>query len=167
MCSSEALNRAIYDTAHDFPGGVPAMARLMAANPGTLFNKVSTTHEGHRLNVYEALAMQLLSGDLRILYAMAAELGQGCYTLGDFSDCSDADLLDRITTLGAARGAVDHEIHQAFEDRKITRAEAGQIRQRVEAAVRANLELLSRLDALAEAETQAEERRALRAVGGA
>ncbi|MFD2112042.1 phage regulatory CII family protein [Thiorhodococcus fuscus] len=161
---SEHLNRAIYDTAHDFPGGVPALAKRMSTHTGTLFNKVSPTHEGHRLNIYEALAIQLITGDLRILHALAAELGQGCVTLGDFSDCSDNALLDLILRVGQARGETDAEIRRALADGRVERREYESIRCRVQEDIRANLEMLTRLDALAKADEEAQERKRLRAV---
>lgn len=147
----DALDRAIYDTAHDYPGGVPALAQRMAVRAGTLNNKVDSHMEGHRLNVYEALAMMLTTGDKRILYALAQELHHTCVPLGDFSDCSDMEVLDKVLAVNEQRGKVDATIKKTFSDNVIKHTEKLEIRREMQALFRAWMELYSRIDALAEA----------------
>jgi len=163
----DPVETAISEMAANYkPGGYVGLAKAVDRNPGTFFNQF-TFQERNQPGINTLRAAMRVTGDHGPLHALCAELGYGAVSLGSYRDCSDAELISCITALGAARGEVDAELHRAFEDRRITREEARRIRERASVAIRANLELLSRLDALAEAETQAEERRALRAVGGA
>lgn len=72
---------AAYHTAHAFAGGVPAMAQRMGANVNTLTHKVSLSDTTHHLTLRESVAMQEISGDYRILYAMAGALGHVCVSM--------------------------------------------------------------------------------------
>ncbi|MBK1709822.1 phage regulatory CII family protein [Marichromatium gracile] len=148
------------------PGGYVGLAKAIDRNPGTFFNQF-TFQERNQPGINTLRAAMRVTGNHGPLHALCHEFGYGLIALGEYQDCSDTDLIDCLTALGAARGEVDAEVHRANADRRITREEALRVRARAMEAIRANLELLSRLDALAEAETQAEERRALRAVGGA
>lgn len=66
---------AAYHTAHSYPGGVPALAVRMNMSQNTLAHKVSTSKDTHHLTLKEAMMMQDLSGDCRILHSMASSLG--------------------------------------------------------------------------------------------
>lgn len=72
---------AAYHTAHAFPGGVPALAQRMAVSQHTLAHKVSLYDTTHHLTLREAVTMQEISRDYRILYAMAGALGHVCVSM--------------------------------------------------------------------------------------
>lgn len=168
MTARDSVEQAIYQLASSYPhGGIAGLARdLGRKNQTTFFNQMSFQGDGnHQPTIGTLRAAMRMTGDLGPLYALAAEFGQACVQLGDYRDCSDTELLGLITSVGAARGEVDQEIHRAFADGRIERGEGAAIRRKVEAEIRANLELLSRIDALERAETEAVERR-LRAVPG-
>lgn len=44
---------AAYHTAHQFPGGVPAMAQRLGVNENTLAHKVSLRKDTHHLSLVE------------------------------------------------------------------------------------------------------------------
>lgn len=69
------VNDAAYHLAHDFPGGVPALAQRMGMSQNTLAHKVSLTTATHHLSPSELVKLQAISGDARPLQAMAAQLG--------------------------------------------------------------------------------------------
>lgn len=66
---------AAYHTAHNFPGGVVALARRMGIAEDTLNKKVSLNTTTHHLTLREAQAMQEITGNVAILQAMASALG--------------------------------------------------------------------------------------------
>ena len=74
IATCDDVMAAAYHTAHQFPGGIPALARLMVMSPNTLQNKVNLNNDTHHLTLREAVTMQDVSGDYRILHAMSARL---------------------------------------------------------------------------------------------
>ncbi len=66
---------AAYHTAHSYPGGVPALAQRMGMSPNTLAHKVSLNNDTHHLTLREAVAMQEVSQDKRIVQAICGALG--------------------------------------------------------------------------------------------
>ena len=64
---------AAYLTGHHYPGGVPALAARMGMDARELSRKLNPNTSA--LSLDEAVVLMALSGDHRILHAMAAELG--------------------------------------------------------------------------------------------
>jgi len=69
------VDDAVYHLAHDFPGGVPALAQRMGMSHNTLAHKVSLTQRTHHLSPRELVKLQAIAGDARVLHAIAHELG--------------------------------------------------------------------------------------------
>lgn len=67
---------AAYLTGHHYLGGVPALALRMGINAREMTRKLNP-NTGH-IGLDEAVVLMVMSGDHRILHAMAEELG---YTL--------------------------------------------------------------------------------------
>lgn len=72
---------AAYLTGHHYSGGVPALAVRMGMDAHALSRKLNPNT--CTLSLDDAVVMMVLSGDHRILYAMANELG---YTLAQQQD---------------------------------------------------------------------------------
>ena len=68
------LEYAIYRMAHDFEGGVTALAQRINVRPGTLIAKVDPANDAATTNVRELVAMLLTTGDIRPL----AEIARAC-----------------------------------------------------------------------------------------
>lgn len=68
---------AAYLTGHNYLGGVPALAARMGMDAGELNRKLKPGHV-HGISLDEAEVIMALSGDHRILHALAAELGYVC-----------------------------------------------------------------------------------------
>lgn len=66
---------AAYNTVHNYPGGVRAIAARMGMSPNTLTHKVNPNTPTHHLSLREAISVQYFSGNFAILHAMAEELG--------------------------------------------------------------------------------------------
>lgn len=72
---------AAYMTSLNYPGGVPALAARMGMDARDLSRKLNP-NTGN-LGLDEAIVLMVMSGDYRILHAMADELG---YTLAPQPD---------------------------------------------------------------------------------
>ena len=94
------LEYAIYRMAHDFEGGVTALAQRINVRPGTLIAKVDPANDAATTNVRELVAMLLTTGDIRPL----AEIARACgYVLTPAAARDDgAALLDATLDAGAA-----------------------------------------------------------------
>jgi hypothetical protein len=108
---------AAYHTAHSFPGGVPALAQRMAMSQNTLAHKVSINNETHHLTLREAVAMQELSGDVRILHAMAGALGYTCVSLNVDGTHST---LEQVMHMAKEFGEVLGSVNSAVADGTVT-----------------------------------------------
>lgn len=62
----------------DYPGGIAALASRMGIPAGLLRKKLSPSHRDEHLTIEEAVHIQVLAGDHRILFAVAVELGYAC-----------------------------------------------------------------------------------------
>lgn len=69
---------AAYLMAHNFRGGVRALAEEMGVSANTLQNKLNPCNTTHHITLKESVLMQLTAKDPGILRAMAAALGYSC-----------------------------------------------------------------------------------------
>jgi hypothetical protein len=74
VATLDDIRAAQYHTAHGFPGGVPALSRLMKMSESTLDKKVSLTNSTHHLSNVEASIMMDVTGDYQILHAMSGRV---------------------------------------------------------------------------------------------
>lgn len=142
------LEKAQYDLVHEFPGGAAALATLAGMSGGTLSNKVNPGMESHRLALTEAVTLQAIADDYRILYAEAAALKHVCLPLADWSGISDIEVLNAYTKLNKELGEHAKAIHGALSDGRVTRKEFNRIDGELNDVVRALYELRTRLEGL-------------------
>lgn len=108
---------AAYHTAHDHPGGVPNIAQRMGTSANTLQHKVSLTNNTHHLSLREAVTMQEVTGDARILHAMAGALGYACVSL---HVDGDASTLQQVMHMAQEFGEVLGSVNGAVSDGRVT-----------------------------------------------
>ena len=142
------LEQSQYDVVHQFPGGAVKLASLAGMSAGTLSNKVNPGMETHKLSVGEAVVIQNLARDYRILHAEASALSHVCIPLVDLSRVSDTELLNAYARVHMEMGEMAAAINAAFDDKRILRAEFNRIAKESDDAVRAMFELRARLEAL-------------------
>jgi hypothetical protein len=147
------LDLAIYHTVHDYRApdgtrGPRALAPRLGVKPGTLSNKADPACDTHHLNVSEAAAVMLASGDCRILHSLAHLVHHIAIPLGDFSRVADLEVLNAYTELHREIGETAAAINEALRDGKITRPEYEMVRRELYEDARAGFELLTRLEAL-------------------
>lgn len=130
-------------TVHDH-GGPRALAPLLGLRPAILSNKVNPAQGKNSLTLREALHLQLLTGDHRILQAMAQTLGYILVPL-DRPPPSDVELLTLYARWQDATGQIHHAIADAFEDRRISPGEHVEIERRFHAAASAGATYIHRM----------------------
>jgi hypothetical protein len=146
---SISVTDAAYHTVHDYPGGAPALSsRLGIGSPRVLDNKVNPNSDSHKLTLGEAVKLQAITGDDRILHAMAYTLGFIAVPVCPFEGVSDMALLESYSKMMKEIGEFNAVFHDAFADGKLTRAEVNTMRIKHRDGVRAGEELLNRAESL-------------------
>jgi hypothetical protein len=106
------VSDAAYRTAHNYPGGIPALAVRMGVLASTLNSKVSVNNTTHHLTLREAVTMQEVTGDTAVLQAMASELGYNCVpSLPANTD----DPISLHWQMVSAIGELEHAVADAFQ----------------------------------------------------
>lgn len=127
------LELAVHRTAHDFPGGVPALAAAMGQKPGVLKNKVCPTAEWNKLSLDEAMQIMLLSGNHSILQEMARELGLMVQGL----PCKRGSVLQNLLREQAEHGHVANALAAALDDGRVTPREAMDVAREIDDEIQA------------------------------
>lgn len=134
---------AAHQTVHDYPGGSEALGPRMGMSGAVLRNKVNARITTHHLTLAEAVRMMALTGDLRILRAMAEELGQAVHPLPAASGGPSGDVLGDVLSHAQAEGNFCGSMRAALADGIITPHELRDIREEAD-QVQATLVLLIR-----------------------
>jgi hypothetical protein len=108
---------AAYSTVHDYPGGSIALAPRLNMSAAILRGKVNPNDAGHHLTLAEATRMQALSGDYRIVMAMADELG--CTVLR-LPAVDDHDLLAATLAVVRSFGAMMGDVESSLADGRVS-----------------------------------------------
>lgn len=138
------IDRAAYDTVHDFPGGAAALAeRANLRNGKTLSNMVKPENAGHKLGLKQSIPIQIAANDYRILHAYNAALNHVAIRLPDVASCSDIELLDAYAAWTSDIGETAEAIRAALAGGVTDKALAAIHREMHEDFARA-LELFAR-----------------------
>jgi len=121
----DQLDIAVHETAHGFDGGLPRLAGLMGMNEQVLRNKVNPNAETSKLSLREAMAMMLLSGNVRMLETMAAQLG---YVVRPADAVPEASLMVALLHAEREHSDVVREAAEALADGRLTPREKARIR---------------------------------------
>lgn len=116
------LYSAIGATVHDSALPAKQLASILALGHQVLLNKANENCESNKLNVHEAVALMKASGSIRILEAMALEVG-GVQVVSTATKRPQGNIL--MTTLAAARehGDVMRAVETALTDNRFTSRE--------------------------------------------
>lgn len=146
--------QAAYRVAHDFEGGAAKsggavkLAQRMGKNPGTFLNQVNPEQETHKLWIGDAVLMQVISDDHRILHAMAATLGEVCFPIPDLKSVSDAALLELVCKIGTEGGHFYEVVNAGLNRARFTRADHERIREEGLQFIAAIAETMARVEGL-------------------
>lgn len=139
---------AAYHTAHDYPGGAVALAARLGKNPGTFLNKLNPGCETHHLTLSEAVQIQSLSGDHRVLHAMAATLGEICVPAPDFSKVSDSALLELFATMISEGGDFARKFNECLAQKRYAAKGYVELKREAYEFLQAIVELTHRCEGL-------------------
>ena len=142
---------AFYHTVHDYPGGSASLAPRMGVSPSVLNNKADPRKDHNKPLLMDAQKIMSLTGDTRILDALAASQG-GVFIKLDSEDspAGDMAILEMVTQVWKTNGQIGAEIAQAFEDGKIEKHEVARIREAIYGAQKAMESLIKRLEGMSE-----------------
>ncbi len=110
---------ALFHTAHDFEGGVPALAQRMGMSASVLNKKVKQGIESHKPLLTEAVAIQSIARDYRVLHAMAFTLNHAAVEMPEIPDLSDMGIMDAYMEAAEADAIVVAEFRKAYADGQI------------------------------------------------
>lgn len=141
---------AIHHVVHDFPGGAEALAPRIGRGAQVLRNKVTLegvagVRRSHEPTLADVAAITRITGDLRVLDALAAEVGAVVLRLPVIESLGDAALLDMVLTVNDEYGQACAALRDGLADGEINRQEFARIERETLEAVRGQLELLDRL----------------------
>ena len=145
---------AIHHVCHEYPGGVEALAQRVGRGAQVLRNKVTLDHVQHGLRrsheptLADVSAITRVTGGLRVVEALAGEVGAVVMRLPNVPACGDDALLDLVLGCNRELGEMCKEIGTALEDGQITPDEYERINRESLQSVTAQLELLERLRGL-------------------
>lgn len=128
------VNDAAHLTVHDYPGGSESLAPRLGMSGAVLRNKVNPNNPRNMLTLAEADRMMRVTGDFRILQALA---GEHDFTLGRSGPVDDECTIGTLSLDAAsALGNLAQIIRKALNDGVISEREmleieaAGLISQR-------------------------------------
>jgi hypothetical protein len=141
---------AFHATVHEAPGGCEATAVRMGMNPGVLRNKANPTCSTNKPTLEETDRLMGLTGDHRILHAMARNHGYVCVRMDEGENASDVAVLELVAKVMRTEGAVGQEIYDALTDGRITQVELKRIGQTIKDAEAALEQLYARVAGMSE-----------------
>lgn len=128
---------------------VPKMAAKIGMPVGTLYNKINLNEtSSHKPTLGEAVLVQAISGDTRIVEAMAHTLGGVFVRLPELERVSDAALLEMVAEIHIQSGFFHHEVKKALEDNKFTKEEHRDIHRQAMNFITAVLEAVKRIEGM-------------------
>lgn len=149
---------AAYHTVHDYPGGCESLAPRMRTLEGkpmsvaVLRNKLNPHNPANVLSLREADNIMALTGDYRILDALAEAHGHVCVKVSSDAPASDLAVLELVTHVWCANGDVGKEVDRTLADGRVEHSELKRVKTAIYRTQQALNAMLMRLEDMAEPE---------------
>lgn len=140
---------AFYETVRNAPGGCAALAVRLGMSAAVLRNKANPNNLGNVVSLDDADRVMALTEDYSVLHALAQAHGFVCTRI-DEQPASDMAVLETVTDIWQKLGGLGAEVHKALADGRIEQHEVKSIEAAIYTTVRPMMELLSRLNGMAE-----------------
>lgn len=114
------VNDAAYATVHDYPGGSDSLAPRLGTSGAVLRNKVNPNNDRNTLTLAEADQVMGISGDYRILQALAANHGFVMQRADSVPKHGDGSIVASILALSMREGALSEAVSNALADGRIS-----------------------------------------------
>lgn len=118
------VSDAAYHTVHEYPGGSPSLAPRLGMSAAVLRGKVNANSDRNLLSLDEADRLMTITGDHRILHALAANHG---YVLTPMGGGARPDVMLAMLGAAADQGSLAGVINRALADGRITPNELAEI----------------------------------------
>lgn len=151
---------AFFATVHDYPGGCESLAprmvsrdengNLRAMSAAVLRNKANTNCHTNHPTLDDADRVMGITGDYRILHALAANHAHVCLPVDHDTAPSDLAVLELVTHVWRSHGNVGAAVDAALADGRITAAEVAGIREAIYSNIATLQQMLGRIEALQE-----------------
>lgn len=141
---------AAHATVHDYPGGSESLAPRMGMRSSILRNKVNHNCETNHLTLIEADKLMTMTGDHRILEALAQQQGYVLVPVAFDAPASDSAILELVTRVWRCNGSIGAAVDNAFADGVITKHEISDIKQTIYRVEQAMHTMLKRIEGMAE-----------------
>lgn len=139
----------VYDIAHDYPGGIPALAVRLDVSANVLNKQVNPSIDTHRLALEKLTKLlDYADSNKRFTHALCANNGGVFVSTEHLDGISDMALLETYTQLMAKFGEFSQNFHKALVDQRITGKEITDIKQDMYALNAAGAALIARLESL-------------------
>lgn len=132
---------AAYATVHDYPGGAAEVAEGLGIGKQVLINKVNPQNTTHHLTLGEAERLIQFTQDMRILHALADEVGGIFIPLSKNGDARAVSVVNDIGRMSQDFGALLKEVADDIQDGVISANELKRI-QNEASDLRATLAIL-------------------------
>lgn len=139
--TDSCLGDIAYHLAHDYPGGVPALAVRMGKNATVLMHKLNPNNTTHHLTAHELDALDDFTGGLRVAEYFAHK--HDCYLvrMAAPEGLDESALMDAFFDVTREWGEFCAEFQADYADGEITQEEYQRLKAR-------RLELCQRMVAL-------------------
>jgi len=140
-----SVSDAAYHTVHSYPGGTVSLGPRVGINPTVLAHKVNPNNGNqYKLGLNEAVTLQAITGDYRILHAMARDLGHVVIQVHAVDDESVNKCLSQTVK---EFGEFLSTVSDSLEDGQITDRELAEIRAHLGTMVAQSNRLAAQLTA--------------------
>lgn len=144
------IHDSIYNAAHGYKGGIPALAVRMNKSPNVLQNKVNPNCDTHHVTVEEAAQIADLAECDEIAKAFAVRRNMICVPVVEHEGASDMEILDLVIAMNKAESELLEEMRKALADGKVSQKEMAAIRKEAHEHMAAIAELVSRIEGMVE-----------------
>lgn len=144
------VDDALYHAAHDYPGGVAALAVRIGRSEAVLNSKLRPTCDTHTPTLGDFRKILAFTDDMRPLHALNAENGMVAVRKTEGELASDVAVLEAVTALWSKNGKVGETVHTALADGSLSPNEMAAIREAIYGAQASLATLLARLEGMAE-----------------
>jgi hypothetical protein len=141
---------AFHHTVMGSPGGAESLAPRMGMSAHVLRNKANIHTTTNIPSLSDIDKVMGLTGDYQILHALAANHGFVCFQHGDATPASDMAVLELIAKVWSTNGEVGAAVNQTLADGRVDQHELAHVRQAVYRTTAALMEMMARLEGMAE-----------------
>jgi len=118
------ITDAAHKTVKEYPGGAEALGIRIGMSGAVLRNKVNPNNTTHHLGWTEASEIMGVTGDDRMLHALAAEHG---YVLRRVEGAASGTVIGAVLAVSKRQGDLAQAVATSLEDGRITPNESSEI----------------------------------------